>query len=174
MKNKLSEILKESLSHYHDFHDMDINEHEWVTTEFTHLGKSVSFRLYEASKEEIENLGKKYSLTIEENDLNDNRIFRMVRGNNAKECLTTYFELINYDPSLVKKEFDSIELIYKETCWSGNSQENIYTALNDNASIFITYTHGKYQRWGFKKRQNFKVEENFIIFDETVLKELPV
>jgi len=107
--------------------------------------------------------------------LNDNRIFRMVRGNNAQECLITYFELINYNPSLVtKKEFDSIELIEKETCWTKNSQENTYTALKDNASIFITYAHGDYQRLGFKKGQNFKIDEDFIIFDETIVNELHV
>ena len=175
MEDKLPEMLKENLSHHPDFYDMVINEHGWVIAKFTRMDKSVAFRLYEASKEEIENLGKKYSLTIQEDCLNDNRIFRMVRGNNAQECLITYFELINYNPSLVtKKEFDSIELIEKETCWAKNSQENTYTALKDNASIFITYAHGDYQRLGFKKGQNFNIDEDFIIFDKTTVNELHV
>jgi len=75
---------------------------------------------------------------------------------------------------VTKKEFDSIELIEKEISWTKNSQENTYTALKDNASIFITYDHGEYQRLGFEKGQNFKIEEDFIIFDETAVSELPV
>ena len=75
---------------------------------------------------------------------------------------------------VTKKEFDSIELIEKEISWTKNSQENIYTALKDNAFIFITYDHGEYQRLGFKKGQNFKIEKDFIIFDETTVSELPV
>lgn len=170
MDDKLPKLLKENLSNYDDFSDMVINEHEWVITKFTHVDKSVSFKFYEASQQEIENLGKKYGLTIQEDYLDGRKTFRMVRGNTSQECLTEYFKLINYVPSgsVTKKEFDSIELIEKEIYWGKNSQENIYTALKDNASIFIIYDHGVHERLIFNADQNFKIDEsgNFIIFDK--------
>ena len=75
---------------------------------------------------------------------------------------------------VTKKEFDSIELLEKKIFWKKTSQENIYTALMNNASIFVTYGHGEYQRLSFKKEQTFKIEGDFIIFDETTVTEFPV
>lgn len=173
--DKLTETLKENLSHNADFHDVVINEFGWVVTKFTQIGNHVSFKLSVATDKEIENLRKKYSLTVQEDYSNGNKTFRMVRGNNIQECLNNYFELINYIPSLkIKREFDSIELLEKEACWSKSTEGNIYTAIKDNASIFITYDHGEYQRLSFKKDQGFKIEHDFIIFDKTTVDELPV
>lgn len=168
-EKSLSGKLKEILSQYSDFDKISINEHEWVTTKFSNQAKTTSLRLYEASKEEFENLGKKYSLTIQEEYSNNDKIFRMVRGNNVEECLTSYFKLINYNPlSIVKKEFDSIELVEKETSWVKNEQENKYTAKKDNASIFVMYDHGIYEMLSFKKEGNFKIDNDFIIFDKNI------
>lgn len=174
-KKSLSEKLKEILSQYSDFERVSINEHEWVITKFSNQAKTTSFRLYEASKEEFENLRKKYSLTIQEDYDNNDKTFRMVRGNNAQECLISYFQLINYNPlSITKKEFDSIELVEKDTSWSKNLQENTYTAIKDNASIFITYDHGIYEMLNFKKEGNFKIDNDFIIFDKTTVTKINI
>ena len=102
MGEKLPDIFKENLSYYHDFYDITINEHGWVIAKFVILDKSVGFNFTEASKGEVENQGLKYSLVIQEDYLNKNRAFRMVRGNTADECLNEYFEIINYNPPTTK------------------------------------------------------------------------
>ena len=170
MDLKLSEILMKNLSKYSDFSDMKINEHGWVITKFVQVDKSVSFRLYNASQQEIKNLGKKLGLTIQEDYLNGNRIFRLVRGNASQECLIEYFKIIHYvpDKSIIKKEFDSIELIKKETHWKKNPNR-IYTAIKDSAPIFIIYDHGVHEMLVFNIGSEFKIDEsgNFIIFNKT-------
>ena len=102
MGEKLPDTFKENLSHYHDFYDLTINEHGWVIAKFVILDKSVAFNFTEAPKDEVEVQGLKYSLVIQEDYLNQNRTFRMVRGNNANECLNKYFEIINYSPPTTK------------------------------------------------------------------------
>ena len=108
-QDELTKTLKENLSRNGNFQDVMINEFGWVVTRFTKIGKEVSFRINIPPEEEIKNSGKKYSLTIQENDSNENQTFRMVRGGNIQECLDNYFELIHkYLSSLkTKKEISS-------------------------------------------------------------------
>ena len=150
---------------------MSINEHGWVITKFVQINKNVSFRLYEASQQEVKNLGKKFGLTIQEDYLDGSKTFRMVRGNTSQECLTEYFKLINYtsNKSLIKKEFNSIELLKKETHWVEDSHKKIYTALKDNASIFIIYDHGVHEMLVFTVGSKFEIDEsgNYLFFNQS-------
>jgi len=46
---------------------------------------------------------------------------------------------------IMKKEFDSIELIDRNIAWQENIKENKYTALRDTSSIFVIFDHGVFQ-----------------------------
>jgi len=103
-QDELTKILKENLSNHSDFEDVIINEHGWVTTKFTQIGNNIaSFRITPASKEETKIHRKKYVLSIQEDYSDENKTFRMLRGDDIQECLKYYFELINSISSTNKK-----------------------------------------------------------------------
>jgi len=73
-----------------------------------------------------------------------------------------------------KKEFDSIELIDKNASWGTTEFERKYTAIRDHAGIFVTYYHGNYQHLEFKKDDTFEIENDFIVFDENKVNNIPM
>lgn len=75
---------------------------------------------------------------------------------------------------LVKKDFDSIELIDRNIAWLSDQEKNTHTALRDNSSIFITFGHGHFQRLGFQKNEYFQILDDCLVYDENKITELEV
>ncbi len=75
---------------------------------------------------------------------------------------------------MVKKEFDSIELIDRNIAWSSDSENNIYTALRENSSIFVVFSHGVFQRLGFQKKESFQIIDDYLVYDEHSVLELDI
>ena len=72
---------------------------------------------------------------------------------------------------MIKREFDSIELVDRHESWKTDLNENRYIALKENSLIFVTYTHGEFETISFQKEHSFKIEDgDFLIFDENQVK----
>ncbi|MCH7559946.1 MAG: hypothetical protein IIC67_01015 [Thaumarchaeota archaeon] len=75
---------------------------------------------------------------------------------------------------MIKKEFNSIELLSRDSSWTSNG--NTYTAIRNGSDIFVIYDHGKHERLVFKAGHDFNIDDdgNFIIYDETSVTSLQV
>ena len=71
----------------------------------------------------------------------------------------------------MKREFDNIQLIDREENWEKDSENNIYTALKDDASIFVYFYTANYKTLKFKKGQSFQIKDDFILYDESTVRE---
>jgi len=71
----------------------------------------------------------------------------------------------------MKREFDSIQLIERIRNWNKIPENNTYVALRDDASIFVYFETANYKLLTFKKDQSFQVDGDFIIYDESAVRE---
>lgn len=75
---------------------------------------------------------------------------------------------------MIKKEFDSIELIDRNIAWSSDSEKNVHTALREDSSIFVVFSHGVFQRLGFQKNKSFQIIDDCLVYDEHSVLELDI
>ncbi len=71
----------------------------------------------------------------------------------------------------MKREFDNIQLIERIQNWNEIPENNTYVALRDDASIFVYFETANYKLLIFKKDQSFQVDGDFIIYDESAIRE---
>lgn len=71
----------------------------------------------------------------------------------------------------MRKEFDNIQLIDRIQNWKKIPDNNTHVALKDNASIFVYFETANYKLLIFKKDQSFQVDGDFIIYDESTVRE---
>ena len=66
----------------------------------------------------------------------------------------------------MKREFDTIQLIKRETDWKKDSTNSKYTAQHENSSIFAYFSPAVYKMLIFTKGRSFKIDDDHIIYDE--------